>query len=148
MPEISSPGGLVVDTIYRPTSWWAKSKAHPDRNTAVRVVAFPRRRPVEAKVWSPFGRDLDYTTRGKVRGVRGNVALLTFDEAEHAAVLLLLTAQEPSLWQNVHGEQWWLDVVSDISIDDEKAPPKPWEAYPTRFAHRLSFDVTEVREPT
>lgn len=151
MPEISSPAGTTVSTIFRPTSWWAKSKSHPEWDTAIRVVTFPRRIPVEAKVWSPIGREEDYTTRG-TRGarsdvVRGTLTVRTLGEDEHDAVLRILTAQEPFLVQNVHGEQWWLDVVSDITPEDVKAEPKPWEEFPTRFAHLLSFDVTTVREP-
>lgn len=147
MPTVTSPAGPTASATLITGTWWLKCPEDPTLNVALRAVDWSPRRQRPSATFAIEGEDRVVVLRGKPLGHVGTLRARTHSQAEFDALDDLLNAERTLLLQNVFGQQWYLEVTSDIEERHVRAQPSPAETWPVRHLHEWSVQLTEVAAP-
>ena len=124
-----------------------KDPLHSDRNITVRTSEFNYAPQKPGTVNDVLGRATSVIVHEGWKGMKGHLAFWLLDKAAHDAVLAILMESDVFLYQNVLGQQWYLQLVEQLEFDPQRAMPLSTEDTPIRHLHALSIAVIEAARP-
>lgn len=144
--EESASAWVEDGPVTLPAAGWIKDPLGTVPNLQVTVVAVDKQRRRPGNVLEPIGRTKAVVPNLGLRGYLLAVELRVPDRASYAALTALLDAGTTLLLQSPLSEQWYVQVVGDVSFPHERTPDP---ADPTTWAyhHRVTFTAVEVEAP-
>jgi len=122
----SSPSGTVSATLALPPTgagnWWWKDLLNPARNFSPLMATLAQSVTEQLDVFRPEGRGFPIVVAGDMGGYDGQVGVRTHGAAQWAQMAYFLRLQRPFLIQSPDGEQWFVRISSDRSIERQPSP--------------------------